>query len=358
MKYLIVVVFGLCALGSVLAGSSPSPFAGPQGSHSSPSPDPVQEREKTKREVKVQVEADKAEIESKSIVAGTTSRLKFELDAASDTGIKLRLRFRKDAAEAQTEFRFRIRLIEMFEFDPSTATGGKYAGGPVVKRVALSNKDRTSITQLPSTTSNGVVLHHFQYSSSALSLKFSMSDSQVKNPGSVSFNPESLKFDVIIPQYSYASPNNRLALEIKLDSDSKAQVRNSDTSTEGETSESEVNIGGAGYLSYVRNAKDGNGADVPILVSPIVDDDDSSDSDRSTREAGEITKRFYFTFGKNGVSPIVWDPKVGTSTAAVGADGSTFNPTNAAATTTFPWSQLVSTLVAGIVLAWWSSTSM
>lgn len=261
------------------------------------------------REVQIEADDEKIKIESQLKNGENKDKLTIEFEATSEEP-EIEFRYKKESNSLESDLRYKIKFEQIIEYLDNGTVGNGYQAGEEVSFYRLDKVEWNAIVQSVETvgldeinvfsvsTMDGVFTLVMKISSSIINLE------------NTTFTPNSLKIDVEFRDFPYQGNNTSLALESKVKSVSKQEVKHE---TEEELSglgnnETQVSIGtnGEGFFSWAEYAL-ADGVNIDVLSSSLTD----STNEEDDLEVGENSGKLYFSFIVANASEIIWDPKVG-----------------------------------------------
>jgi hypothetical protein len=313
-----------CAVAQVASGSASDSASGDGSSTSGSSSSPDE-----RRAVSYSFEPEKLEITSKAKTETDKSQFKFEV--TSKEGFRARLRFSNQTETTKVDFKFRVRAEKVVEFDPSKFADGLYDGS---KAGAAGVVKVTDLTKTPvnmvrnADPATGIRSYTYEQGNFKFVVYATGADVSLPGAPTVKLDPTSVKFDFDVAKYTYAAPENRLAIIMKIDASSKVKVKDDSTGTESTKTKGTLAIGSQGFFAFAETATCTGGTAVTVVAGPVAKDTDD-DTDAS-KEAGEESNRVVFVFKSDAQTDICWDPQLG---ASADTTGSGSGDTSAAAST-------------------------
>lgn len=285
-------------------------------------------------------EDGKLKVESELKFGENKNKFEFELEAEDRLKFKFNFKNETENSEASVEMEYELRQIVEFE-DNSTSgvnTNGGYDDGETVYntidfqdlfwslKAASENQGGNTLYNVNATTSFG---------SAKLVVSFYFSSGYITKDG-VQFNPNSVKWDLIISNYTFSSNSSALAFEVDIqhESESNEEVDLTEDEKEQLTKHDESGIvynnNSINAFFTWANTYTVDGTDRQVVISDMADSDDGIDS----------SSKIYFNFEQG--QEIYWDPKVGVTRESTSPYYSTSDPANSSSSVGFEFLPFVS----------------
>ncbi len=254
------------------------------------------------REVEREITDYSFSIESELKNGTTKDKFELEFDVGETDNAEIEIKFQSESGNLETELKYAVEFDEIIEFIDTGTVGydnetilteyeiGKAGWEPLV----YSENTTSGLIKINATTLDGIFSLYMR-----LSTGFVMDNDVI-------ISPTSLKIDVIINEFVYASSGSKLAVKAHMKTSSEVKVdHESEDELEGVAkNETEVEVSDGNSTAFFSWSDfayaDGNLVDV--ITSSLTDSSD---------EKGEASSKMYYTFDVVDATKIIWDPKVG-----------------------------------------------
>lgn len=266
--------------------------------------DGVENDKETAYEREIEKEVDAQKFKIKSSLKNDTNKDEFELsfDSGSDDQAEIAMKFQSESGNVESELKYEIKFDEIVEFVDTNAFG--YKNETVLTRYEIGKVGWLPL-QFEENLTSGLIKLNATTSDGVFGLIMRLSNNFLVDEN-VTISPTSLKIDVIINNFPYASSGTKLAVKTVMKSESEMKVDNtSEDELEGiakNESEVELSLGSSSAFFSWSEVASVDGSLVNVLASSLAD---------SSSEEGVKSNKMYYTFNATDASQIVWDPKVG-----------------------------------------------
>ena len=277
------------------------------------------------RSVQFQVDNSTHEIHVSSHLDTGNNQNEIQFNLNAEHMIHMEFQYQGSNGTNQTNLQISIELRKLVEFidnttNPNNTLGGLDSADKIVNTIDFRNVNWSLASS--STNVSGQMIYSAtvsgQVNGTTIKFVFHFATSFVYLNNKTFLQPTAAKFDIIIQNYQYSSPNSQLSLEASLQSQLKSRTVSQDTQDEQynltKTKESGINFGGSqygGFFSWTDNILV-DGQNKTVITSPVT---------QSTEDASYNTVYFSFPQGTN----LTWDPKIGVD---YNTTGITFGPTS------------------------------
>lgn len=254
------------------------------------------------REIEIEIDDEKFIIES--TLKNDTNKDKFdiEFDVGTADQAEIKLKFETEAGSNETELEYRVKFDEIIEFTDENVPG--YQNETLLTRYEIGKVGWLPLEHT-NNVSSGLITINATTVDGVFSLILRMSNTFM-NDENATLSSNSLKIDVLINNFPFATTGSKLAVKALLKTESDMNVDDeSEDELEGIASnETEVGITSAsasGFFSW-SDLAEVDGVIVDVLTSAL---------SNSTADEGEPSSMMYYTFNATDPVNIVWDPKIG-----------------------------------------------
>ncbi|MFX1534929.1 MAG: hypothetical protein ACFFDI_11955 [Promethearchaeota archaeon] len=287
-----------------------------------------EESESHDRELEMKVEADSAEI--KSILAQGERKDKIEFKIETSDIIRMVLKYSPEFSsesnstevESEIELQFAIKFEEIIEYFDDGTAGNGYQQGEEISNYEVGQSGWQDLAY-SLTSINETKVHVIQAitNDNVFTATLRLTEDVLAFPNST-LTPNSVKIDITIDKFPYASDSSSLALKTKVETGASQEIKEETLEEEEGFGENETEVrldvdtdtlaslginNITGFFSWAETALVDDQI-INVLSSSLVDSSDDHDDDL---EEGESSYTMYFSFIATHPEKIIWDPKIG-----------------------------------------------
>ena len=292
--------------------------------------------EKKDKEFKIESEAKSGNTKDKiEVKFETNGKLEFDL------------KYYTKVDDNKTKLRFRFKIDKLIEYIENGTEPG-YQPGEEVNVVSLKEIGWKPLAYTTDNTTE-IVTAETVDGMFKLVVKYSPSLVQDRN---FTLTPNALKIDIYVNNFPYTNNGSMLAIETKLKTVAKMEIKNQSFEEENGFSKDEKEVAlqagdFQGYFSWAEYAM-ADGKTVAVIPSKFID----ASGEENDLDVGETASKMFFAFNATAPKSVYWDPKLGVvSVSAIEAlsqilQGVNSNPSFTPIST---WVMVVALLSVGLI---------